>query len=184
MKKGVTNLATMERGADASESVAKNSAYPIRISKRVLIILASSLVPLGFDAVFLQQLWRLRPVSNTMLWEVPGIMVVFSWGTFAVICGVLIGILIGLPAAFFEAIRYRYGALEQGGASEVIMVAVPWLITFAAAELIGARWFFPPVAGPLIVVNTLAARAIPSSLAALVSLWSPLVVEDEAGTRL
>jgi len=69
------NVATTERGAVTAGAAALGPDFPIRISKRVLIILGSSLVPLGFDAVFLQQLWRLQPASNTLVWEVPGIMV-------------------------------------------------------------------------------------------------------------
>ena len=180
----MADVAMTERVAVAAGAATTSSAFPVRINKRVLIILVSSLVPLGFDGVFLQHLWRLQPANNTLLWEVPGIMVAISWGTFAAICCMLLGILIGIPAAFLEAIRYRYGSRDKGGPSEIIAIAVPWLLTFAVGDLIGSRWFFPPLAGPLIVVNTLAARAIPWGLAALVRLWSPLIVEDETGKRL
>lgn len=173
MTRGASDVDTTQGGAAET-----GSAFPVQISRRLLITLGSSLIPLAFDAAFLQQLWRMQPARNTLMWEVPGIVVMISWGTFAAICCMLAGVAIGIPAAFLEAIRYRYGSRDKGGTSEIIMIAVPWLITFAAADLIGARWLFPPVAGPLIVVNTLGARAIPSGLAALVRLWSPLVVED------
>lgn len=164
---------------EPTTEVAPEAPRRPRLRRRTVITLASAMIPLAFDAAFVHALQRVRPENETLFINIPGLIIGISWGLLAVLICMCLGMLIGLPVALVEAMRYRPGRRQKLGAtSELVVTIVPWMIAFLFAFFLGISYVFPPVGGPLLMMNTLLARVVPSVLGALVRLWQPIIVEE------
>ncbi len=144
------------------------------------MVLASTLIPLAFDLIFIQSMSRFAPSEPTFFVSAPGIMIGVTWGFCAAVGCMVLGACIGLPAALFEAVRTRSGTVRSSSrAGEVILAVAPWLATLLFAYCIGYLYVFPPIGAALLTINTILARCVPVVVAAAARLWEPLIVLEE-----
>ena len=127
-------------------------------------------VPLLINGATALYLTRLNPDATLLLVRLPGILVGISWGWAGLLLCILLGVMLGLPVAAFQAayVRCNLAEVTQGtdlpkslyGPTAALALNLPWLIATPIAYLVGHFWLFPPLGGPLLAANVLWVRVL------------------------